>query len=185
MADKTVEWGDVNRRFQEIKPGEYAEEVYTVSAVTAAVAQQRFFLAGSGRLSLSVAGNVRATITNPAGSGRNMMLARLVSFGTGTAWATILINPTTGLPATAARPHLNAIVGAAGGAGVMKVDTDTTVALGGGTDTGIVLGSGANNRNPVDLPPIILTPGLTMGINIPFAGAADATLSLYWFEEDA
>lgn len=184
MADKTVKWGEVSRRFQEIKPGEFAEEVYTVSAVTAAVAQQRFFLAGSGRLSLSVAGNVRATIANPADSGRNMFLARLVSFGTGTAWATLLVNPTTGLPVTPARPHLNAIAGAPGGVGVLKVDTDAATPLGGGVDTGIVLGSGANTRNPVDLPPIILAPGVTLGINVPFAGAADIALSLYWLEED-
>lgn len=147
----------------------------------------RGFIVGSGRLTLSVAGNVRAILRNPAASGRNVIVAGLSVFGTGVSWASIYLNPTAGVPATANRVGLNAIAG--GGdtrVGELRVDTDTTVALGGGLDTGIVLGSGGGDRTSLELPfPIVIAQGVTLGINVPFAGAADATLSAYLVEVDA
>lgn len=149
-----------------------------------AVNMQRFFLAGSGKLTLAAAGNVRGTISNPAGSGRNILVARLAGLGTGTAWARLRVNPTTGLPATAARPTINAIIGGAAPVGILKVDTDLVTPLGGGTDTGIDIGMPASARVSLDMPPMILSPGVSLGINIPFTGAADAALSVYWAEID-
>lgn len=148
------------------------------------VAAGRFYVAGSGRLSLSVAGNVRGLVTNPANSGRLMVLVLLTEFGTGRSWTEIYRNPTTGLP-TALRPVNNALLGVATDAAVgeLRVDTDTTVALSGGTNTGIVIGTGPDRRNEIKAP-FNLFPGETLGVNVPFAGAADATLSLYWVEKD-
>ena len=144
------------------------------------IGQGKFNIYGSGKISLAVAGNFRATLKNPATSGKTIKVHRISAFGTSTGWASILINPTTGLPVTAVRPSMNAIVGG-GAAGIaeVKADSDTTVPLGGGTDTGIVLGVAGGTRTELNLPPLIVAPGVTLGFNVPFAGAADVTLAVY------
>ena len=143
----------------------------------------KFNIYGSGKISLAVAGNFRAILRNPSTSGKTIKLHRISAFGTSTGWASILINPTTGLPITAARPSLNAIVGG-GVAGIaeVKADADTTTPLGGGTDTGIVLGIAGGQRTELNLPPLIIAPGVALGFNVPFAGAADVTLAVYTTE---
>lgn len=147
------------------------------------VALGRFFLSSTGRVSLTAAGNFRATIQNPAGSGKTINLGRLAAFATGTGYAGIRLNPTTGLPTTTPRAISNAVLG--GGvapAAVLRVDTDLTVALSGGTDTGLTFGIPGGTRTSLDLPPLVLSAGQTMGLNVPFAGAADVTMSVYWWE---
>ena len=184
MADRLVDYGGMAQRFQEIGSAEYAQEVYTQNAVTAAVAKQSMFLAGSGRLTLAAAGNIRGTFTNPSGSGKTCYIVRLAGMSTATGYLGLRIAPTTGLPATAARPTLNAVVGSATApVGQLKVDTDLTTALGGGTDTGIVIGAPANTRLQLDLPPIVIPAGAVLGLGATYAGAADMTLSIYWFED--
>lgn len=175
---------DRKARRQEVTPGEFAPEVYSVDAVCAAVAQHRMFLAGSGRLTLAAAGNVRGTFTNPAGSGRTCFIARIAGMSTATGYLSLRRNPSTGLPVSAARPTLNAVLGSATNpVGMLKVDTDLVTALGGGTDTGIVLGAPANQRLSIELPPLVVLPGASLGLGVSFAGAADMTISVYWFEE--
>lgn len=147
------------------------------------VALGRFFLSSTGRVTLTAAGNFRAVIQNPAGSAKNLSIARLSVFATATGYAGILLNPTVGVPVTAARPMSNAVLG--GGlapAAVLRADTDLTVALSGGTDTGLVVGVPGGSRTTIDLPPLVLSAGQTMGLNVPFAGAADVTMSIYWWE---
>jgi hypothetical protein len=115
-------------RQQEVAPGEFAPEVYTVTAVTAAVAQQKFFIVGSGALVLTAAGNCRATVANPADSGVN--------------------------------------VNATGEASLRMV------------------AFAANAREEIDLPPLVLTPGVTLGVNIPISATSSRTLmTVYWWEE--
>lgn len=150
------------------------------------IATGRFYIVGTGRMSLSVAGNVRALIANPAGSGRIIGIAGIVVFGTATSWANIYKNPTAGLPATAIRPVTNALIGPPTTPATVQVtaDTNATTALSGGTDTGVVLGSGSGNREPITAP-FQLWPGQSIGFNVPFAGAADATISGWVAEKDA
>lgn len=146
----------------------------------------RAYIVGSGRMSLAVAGNVRATITNPVNSGRNVLISKIVSFGTARSWADVRLNPTTGLPVSAPRPVVNAIFGQPGGVAQLRVDTDATTPLGGGTDTGLVIATGPEDRTPVELKPyLLIAPGVVAGINVPFAGAADAVLTAYFAEVDA
>lgn len=171
------------RRFQELSGGVLIPETVAVSPVSLALGDQRFFLAGSGRLTLAVAGNVRALIRNPAGSGRTVYIARVVIFGTGTSWSSLYVNPTAGLPTTT-RTRVNAVFGSSVTAvAEVLIDTNTTTALSGGSDTGITVGSPANIRTVVDLPPFVLSPGVALGINGPFTGAADVAMSIYWWEE--
>lgn len=157
---------------------------YTSPGVAQKVGQGRVNLAGTGRITLNVAGNLRIVAQNPAESAKTISIVRIAGLTTGTGWASIVLNPTTGVPSTAARPILNAVAG--GGIPsllTLRADTSTTVPLGGGIDTGLVLGMPGNERVSLDLPPIILTPGVTLGINIPFTGAADAAMSIYWIED--
>lgn len=148
------------------------------------VGEGKFFLAGSGKRTLSLAGNFRATLENPAGSGKTLYVVRLSAFATATGWARLFVNPTTGLPTAAPRYELNAVLGHPNPAvAVLRADTDTTVALGGGTDTEIDLAVPANERVEVDMPPLVVAAGNVVGINVPFAGAADSTMNVYWYEE--
>lgn len=156
--------------------------VYTLPVTTAPAelaGMGRAFLVGSGRMSLSVAGNVRGLVENPVGAGVTSIVVGISVFGTGVAWSTVFLNPTTGVPTTPNRPHLNGIIG--GGyprQTIMRVDTSATEALS-GTETGIVIGSGSGNRAEPDLAfPLVMQPGVSLGINVPFAGAADASFNL-------
>lgn len=157
---------------------------FTSPSASQKVGQGKFFLAGSGRLTLSVAGNIRALFSNPVGSGKTISIVRMAGFTTQTGYASILLNPTAGLPEGTPRPALNGVAG--GGVprvGVLLVDTNATTPMSGGVDTGIVLGMPGGARTSIDLPPIVLAAGVSLGINVPFAGAADATLSIYWIED--
>lgn len=151
-----------------------------------AAEQAKVYFAGSGRLTLSVAGNIRGALANPAGSTDNIHVLRMSGLGTAVGWATLLYNPTTGLPATAARRVNNNILSMAGDNSVLKVDTDTTTALGGGTDLGTVIGVPAGRRFEINFAiPIVIPPGASLGVGIPFTGAADAAFSLYWYRTPA
>lgn len=161
------------------------------------VSQDKIRLAGSGRVSLSLSGNLRCLVSNSrftddgSTNGKSVALMRVAVFTTAVGWGSVIMNPGSGAPGLAARrTKLSALI--AGQQGVVgsvptledpmdiRVDTNTTVPLGGGVDTGIVFGLPAGARTTLDLPPLILGPGQAIGINVPFAGAADVSLSIYW-----
>lgn len=151
-----------------------------------AAEQAKVYFAGSGRLSLSVAGHIRGTLANPADATNNIHILRLAGLGSSLTWANLLYNPTSGLPASAARRVNNNILSQPGDATLMKVDTDATVPLGGGTDLGTTLGLPAGARFQLDFTiPIVIPPGGSLGIAIPFTGAADAAFSVYWYRTPA
>lgn len=174
---------EYGRRLQEVAPGEFAPEVYVRDALSAATGMGRAYIIGSGRIVLTVAGNVRALVTNPTGSGRNVTVVGLTGFATGTGWANVYLNPTAGLPATAVRPFLG--LHPAGDTPItqMRVDTDAAVALSGGTDTGVVIA--LPGGVPREIKPIgkTLVPGQSLGLNVPFAASADVAFSLFLVEE--
>lgn len=144
----------------------------------------QLFLAGTGQLSLTAAGNARLTLQNPANSGKTLYVYRLGIYSTSSSFAELLVNPTTGLPASAARPNNNLYIGNPTTAvAVLKGDTNLTTALGGGTDSGVALGFGANVREEIDFNPLmIVPPGVTVGFQIAFTGAATLACTLYWVE---
>lgn len=157
---------------------------YITPSSSQKVVQGRFNIAGTGRLNLTVAGNIRITISNPVGSGKTVSILRIACLATATGWASLILNPTTGLPVSATRPILNAIAG--GGippVAQVKVDTDVTTPLGGGTDTGVVLGIPTTERVEINTPPLVLGQGVTLGINVPFGGASEMSGSVYWVED--
>lgn len=171
-------------RMQEVATDEYAQEVYVRDAWSAGIGLGRAYIVSTGRIALAVAGNLRATIENPATNTRTATILGWVSFATATGWPNIRYMPTTGLPATAPRPHLRLNRHRGDPTNILlRVDTDATVALSGGEDTGVVLGSPGGSRVEVKPLGLILAPGETYGVNVPFAGAADATMAIYVTEE--
>lgn len=140
------------------------------------------YLSGTGNIALSVAGNLRLTIANPTGSGKTLYIYRLSTYSSAAGFAGLFVNPTLGLP-VGVRPVNNVYVGnPTVGKGVVNADENATTALGGGTDTGVTFGIPAGNHSIFDLPPLIVPAGVTLGVNVPFTGAANATLNAYWYE---
>lgn len=184
MPDQVTSDGSrYSRRHQEVAPGELAPEVYVRDVWSAAVANGRAYLTSTGKVALSVAGNLRLLIANPSAD-TVVTLAGLAGLATAAAWATIYRNPTTGLPVTAARPslRLNPLRGQAP-VTTVRVDTDATIALSGGENTGELIGLPGGTRYHVPVLGAIIPPGGSLGVNIPFAGAADVSASLYIVEE--
>lgn len=142
-----------------------------------------FYISGSGQISLTVGSNVRSTVRNPTGSGRLVHIVALETFATATAYGTVYLNPTTNLPdATAERPKLSARPAIAP-APVVQVRANTGAALSGGTATGLIVPAAAGPARRIDLPPITLDPGQSLGVNIPFSGAAETVFTVFVLEQ--
>lgn len=184
MADRKIgHHAGFIERWQEVAPGEYAQEVYARDAWSAGVGNGRAYITSTGRVALSLAGNLRVLISNPT-TDTIVTVAGMAGLATAAAWATIFRNPTAGLPATTARPSLrvNPLRGQAMSA-LVRVDTDATVALSGGENTGELIGLPNGTRFQVPILGAIIPPGETIGVNVPFAGAADVSTTLYLIEE--
>lgn len=183
MADKVSRTSDaMSVRHQEVAPGEYAPEIYTHDAWSAAVALGQAYLFGTSRMSLTVAGNVRVLIANPTGSGVRTTIVFLGGLATATGWATTHRNPTTGLPTGDPGQVLraNTQVGAAPKM-TLRADTNATTALSGGTP-GPTVGLAGGSRIALQLG-VLLFPGESLGLNDAFTGAADFAGSIYVIEE--
>jgi hypothetical protein len=122
-------------------------------------------------------------LRNPSASGRNLYLVRLALLSTALAWGDVRVNPTTGLP-TAARTSHNAILGAAAAGGELLADVNAITAIGGGTLLSTTIAVPVSQRVQLDLPPFVLAPGFSVGLNFNVLGAADASISGYWYEEN-
>jgi hypothetical protein len=171
------------KRHQQTAPGEHTEQVYVLDAMSAAIGNGRGYIVGSGRVTLSVAGNVRGVVQNPAGSGRNVTVVGFSAFATAVGYAQLYENPTVGVPATASRTGMGLRPASDARVSTVRVDTNATTALSGGTDTGIVIGLPAGARTEIARIGKILAPGETLGISIPFTGSADLAFALYIAEE--
>lgn len=141
------------------------------------------FVASSAKITAPPAGHFRVTLHIPS-AGRAIFIDRLVLFlSAGPAYGRLYVNPLVGLPTTDPRPVNNARIGSTTQSPViMRADVSATEALSGGIDTGIEFGLLAGS-NVIELPPLSFQPGATVGLNIPFAGAADAVTTAYWYEE--
>lgn len=145
------------------------------------------YLASTGKMNLAVAGNLRITFNNPSTSGKNVVIQQLVGANSASAmaWAEVRLGPTTGLPATALIVPKNAIWLAANDNNLsvveMRADTDTTTPIGGGTKV-LDLAVPPGRREVYSLT-IVLTPGVMVGVNVVFAGAADSVLNAYYYED--
>lgn len=186
MADRILtdkQTHGLTERRQEVAPGEFAPEFYARDLWSAGVGMGRAYITSTGKVALSVAGNLRVLIANPS-TDTLVTLAGIAGLATAAAWATVYRNPTAGLPATAARPSLrmNPLRGQAP-LTTVRVDTDATTAMSGGENTGELIGLPGGTRYQIPVLGVVIPPGETIGINVPFAGAADVSTSLYIVEE--
>lgn len=167
------------------------QPLYIAHNTIGAVDESRYRVASTGKVVLSVAGNVRILLTNDgAVAQKNIQLVKLSSYASAPGWAELFINPTVGLPAVGTRrpkfdPRVLAgatapVVPSAGDPISLQVDTDATTALSGGVNTGITTGIPGSRRMDVDLPPVTLAPAQSLGFNIPFTGSTDVVLNFYW-----
>ncbi len=154
------------------------------AAVMEAVAAGQVKSYGTGTLTVVGAGNVRFTMENPSASAHKLTLIGVAIASTVTGFGTLLLNPTTGLPASAARPALNAIVGGGNAAvAVVKADTNAVTALSGGTDTGVIIPAAANAFRELVLPaPVVLTPGVKLGLAVNLGASFTLTATVTFIE---
>jgi hypothetical protein len=149
------------------------------------------FLASSGLLSLSLAGNLRMTIGNPSGSGVTMYIRQIDLFSSLTTpgyvhiWTGTITNPA----ATAARPMTCTNIGGTSNAipvAVIKADLVSQLAgtpLSGSVDTGLDIGYGGGLASQVVFPPIILHAGQTLGIASSIALSTNISIVARWIEQ--
>lgn len=145
----------------------------------------RSFSAGIGPSPMPASQLTTALITNPTSSGRLVVITRLVLYMTVSTVATFRVNPTTGLPATAATIHNRFIGSSKLPVATVKIDGPTTTAMSGGT-----LMSGSTPllaQNVVYLEqPFLIEEGNALGITITntAAGNASGYLKFLWYEDD-
>lgn len=157
----------------------------TITRALESVTNRRLFSLFA-RITLAGAGNFRGVFKNPSNSGLVMVLygAWIVNPLSASTFGRQTKNPTTGLPAVGnvLKPNLHFRTG-----GVEQsilevgIDTDPTVPIGGGTairDVPIPPG-----RSFIADAPTVMFPGSSIGFNIFFAGAADSTIEVPFYEE--
>ena len=148
------------------------------------VEDQDSFVNGSGRLSAALANNLRATLQNPVGSGKNLFIYALTAFCTVQAYGELRINPTTGLP-VGLRTASNKRVGGRASFAVMNADLNATTPLGGGSLASTVIAISPGRREEITLDhPFMLAPGITMGVGVPLSAAGDIVLNVSYWEEN-
>lgn len=158
----------------------------SLAAISVDVRKGNTFMAGTGRLALTDVGFVRATVSNPAESGRVCVLTQITGYlATGPAFAAVVLNPTTGLPNGHPRTPVNTVLGGPSGCAVICTDTDLRTPIGGGHESGITFGLPEAGRFEINLPSLRVPPGVMVGINIPVTQATELTMTLYWYEESA
>lgn len=145
------------------------------------VAAGDVFLSGTGEMTLSVAGNVRMLLSNPAGATKQLYLYKLDVFASAIGYAELFVNPTV-VPTVARRVNNVNFGSGVTAFGVIYADTNTTTALSGGIDSGISVGAAPNILTVYNLPPIVIPPGVSLGLQLPFTGAATATVNAFWWE---
>lgn len=163
--------------------------VQSLTPINNAIVNQNVYLVGSGNQALSAAGNFRIVIENPVGSAKILHIFKLDSYSSAAGFGELLVGAPgvalAGLPTTA-RTINNVYFGSANSS-VAKVfaDTNLTTALSGGIDSGISIGVSAGTVTSylVDIPELQLQPGFSLGINVPFTGAANVSLNLFWYEQ--
>lgn len=161
--------------------------VQVVSPRTSTESQARAgkaFIASTGQVILAAAGHFRLTMQNPSASGKTIYLYKLVAFASaGPAYGDVYVNPTAGLPATAKAVSNEFIGHSTTAVAVIKADSNLVTPLSGGTASGITVVVTNSRRETFDLAPMIIPAGVTVGINVPFTGAATAVVNAYFWEE--
>lgn len=177
--------GAISGRYKDLGAGAYAPEVVTIPSPSVYVGRGKFFLSGSGKLSATSSNpNIRCLLINPAGSGRTVYEARVVLFCTATGYADIKVNPTAGIPVGAAKGVLNAVTSIQPAGNVASFYADTgAVGLTGGFDPGLDIAIPGGQRTGIDLPPLVVPAGSSLGVTLKLSNGVDGAFDVYWWED--
>lgn len=176
MPDKVYS----KRRAVEVRPDEYADEIYVRDAWNAGISLGNAYLLSTGRIDTGQAGIVRVLLESPSTLTTTLLGAAVYTTGAG--WVDIMRNPTTGLPTTAGRSFdMNPYTGA-GPEAVLLWDIGTT-RMGGETERETVTGVPGSQRTVISPLGIIIAPGGSFGIEVDFAARSDAIITCYTVEK--
>ena len=143
----------------------------------------RSYMSGTGVQTAALASNLRAILTNPAGSGKYLYVYGFTAQSTVAATLTLRINPTTGVPTTARTPT-NKLIGGPAASATMFADLSTTTPLGGGSLSSSELMLPPNNPRIVELDhPLRIGAGVTLGIAVPLSAAGSVNVNVSWWED--
>lgn len=157
------------------------ESNYVSGAGLQHAAAGRAFVATTAEVSASLGQSIRATIQNPAGSGKTVLLLQISATSADTGGLVVgdvFLNPTTNLPTTAYTPFNNLAGAGPAAATVFKADAGSSMSGGTTTDLHIGLIGAGRKAFEFDSMPIVIPAGVTLGLNIPL-GALSATDGLF------
>lgn len=159
--------------------------------------QGRTFAASTDGVALTAAGRARAALVNPAGSGRVVHLIGIVVNNASAAPGTIRQwhNPTAGVPtAVAPIPAKNCSLlaspdpGQAPKAAFYSDWLQGSLAPMAGGSPLPTLACPAQSRQVYAPSPLLLAPGVTLGLDATFGAVAivgNSIISIYWYEDSA
>lgn len=178
--------GGLNRREQEVGPGEYAPQVYTVDAWKAAVAMGRAFLCTSARITTDLTNtHIIGHVANTSAD-HVVVIAMVVANQAPDAMVvgSTMANPTAGVPAPNVTPFsMRTLVGGQE-APQFTIGIDrATAAPTGGTVTSLKTTT-FKGRNELELG-LPIGPGQSIALYIPLGAvsAGDGTFAVYAFQE--
>lgn len=142
------------------------------------------FVVGSGQQVLAAAGSVRQTFANTGTKSCYVSYFNLYSTIAG--FATLYVNPTTGLPAPTQTANNIQIASPNVPGCVFKVDTNTSTPLSGGIQSSVAIAVPAaaftQYGTVASTPLFIVPPGVTLGLNFAFSAATTLSANIYWYE---
>lgn len=147
------------------------------------VRQGNCYTVTSPQLTVAIASNARFTLSNPSGSGKNIIIYCLETYiASGTAsYASIFSNPTTNLPAAALTPVNQNLTSANTSSAVVKADANLAAMSGGTTMFTLPVPTGERVAYKEQL--LIIPPGMMVGINAPLLLATNGSFKLDFWEE--
>lgn len=171
------------RRAWEVRKGEYADETVEHDVIEIHARRGLVFTVSTGVLTGS--GHLQSVLANPANSGRSLYLYRMAAVLSGGSQSSlvfmrVIFNPeTNGLTA---RSPGNARVGAGvSSVASLRAGVTSTAPTGGVvSDAGLPLVT--NQRVTVDLPPLVLPPGVSMSFTTEIPKTVSASLTYWWYE---
>jgi len=188
----TPEWdgwlGELNTHLTDM--GARLSSLEAGNRIERAAFEGRAFRAGSGVSAIGAGNSVMdVTLENPSTTGEIVVVHQLVVATTVTGFGTLLVaapgaeftNPVPG----AGNLIANARIGGPACKQVMRSRVSTAAgSLGGGVASSMAVGAMAGTRVSFDLPaPIIVPPGVTLGLTFPFVGVGTASMTVLWCVE--
>lgn len=170
---------------------EMAASLHRSTTIQELVADGRFYIVTSNQMSVSGTGDshVRALVSNPVGSGVNVLIFAIVvaSDVSGNTFRAgeLRLNPDTNLPATQFTP-VNQILGHSRVAlGEFFADAGGDHVTGGQLLDAALAAHGG--RTVIELPGTVVSPGVSVGysVGLGLLESSDALLAVYFGERDA